>query len=125
MPKNKDVLEIREKFEECGHALSLFIDLSTSDIAFTERSKLALIEYGIQQMQVFETTERQLSAAVQSRAGRSMSTAPAARPRRHRQRKPRPSQQPHGRRSSTAPRPVPSAISPATQCGLTPLESDV
>ena len=57
--KNQTI-DIREKFEECGHTLSLFIDLCTSNIELTERSKLALTEYGKSRMEVFEDMEEML-----------------------------------------------------------------
>jgi hypothetical protein len=53
-------LEIREAFEEAGHTLSLFIDLLTSDIQLTERSRLALASYGRASMEAFERAESQL-----------------------------------------------------------------
>lgn len=49
----KHTTEMREKFEECGHTLALLIDLCTSDVELTERSKLALTEYGKNRMEVF------------------------------------------------------------------------
>ena len=52
-------LEMREKFEECGHTLSLLIDLCTSDVKLTER-RLALTEYGKNRMEVFEDAEEML-----------------------------------------------------------------
>jgi len=54
------IIEMREKFEECGHTLSLFIELCTSNVELTERSKLALTEYGKSRMEVFEDAEEML-----------------------------------------------------------------
>ena len=61
MPSHKNsATELREKFEECGHTLSLLIDLCTSDVQLTERSKLALSEYGRNRMDLFEVAEGML-----------------------------------------------------------------
>lgn len=50
-------MEIREAFEEAGHALSLFVDLCTSDVQLTQRSKLALSDYGETCLKTFENAE--------------------------------------------------------------------
>ncbi|KAB2518416.1 hypothetical protein BJN42_26570 [Pseudomonas koreensis] len=60
MSHNKHTLELREKIEECGHSLSLFIDLCTSDVQLNQRSKLALSEYGRNRMEAFEDAENLL-----------------------------------------------------------------
>lgn len=57
MSNNPHTVEIREIIEECGHSLSLFIDLCTSDIQLNQRSKLALSEFGRNRMAVFENAE--------------------------------------------------------------------
>lgn len=61
MSNNKHPLELREKIEECGHSLSLFIDLCTIDVQLNQRSKLALMEYGITCMETFEEAESLLN----------------------------------------------------------------
>lgn len=65
MSKNKHTTEIREKFEECGHSLSLFIDLCTADVQLNQRSKLALSEYGKSRMEAFEDAENLLRSQAQ------------------------------------------------------------
>ncbi|PHH41935.1 hypothetical protein [Pseudomonas putida] len=64
----KKALEIREAFEEAGNALSLFIDLCTSDIQLTQRSILALSAYGRTCMNTFEDAERWLRSQDEPRA---------------------------------------------------------
>lgn len=61
MSNNKHTLELREKIEECGHSLSLFIDLCTIDVQLNQRSKLALMEYGKTCMETFEEAESLLN----------------------------------------------------------------
>lgn len=61
MPRSKKtVFEMREHFEECGHFLSLLIDLCTSDVTLTQRSKLALTECSKSKMDIFEHAEGML-----------------------------------------------------------------
>lgn len=49
-----DFFEMREHLEECGDTLSLLIDLCTSDVQLTQRSKAAL------GMKIFENADRML-----------------------------------------------------------------
>jgi hypothetical protein len=61
MCKSKiQAVEIRDEFQECGHSLSLLIDLCTSDVQLTERSKLALTQYGKHSLDRFEHAEAML-----------------------------------------------------------------
>lgn len=61
MPMTKaDFFEMREQLEECGNTLSLLIDLCTSDVQLTQRSKSALVEYGQYSMKIFENADRML-----------------------------------------------------------------
>ncbi|CAI8701609.1 hypothetical protein F638_1020 [Pseudomonas sp. LAIL14HWK12:I2] len=62
MSTPKNAMEVREKFEECGHSFSLFVELCTSDITLNKRSKLALFEYGKSRMQAYENAESLLRA---------------------------------------------------------------
>lgn len=55
-----DFFEMRKQLEECGHTLSLLIDLCTSDVELTQRSKAALVEYGQYSMKIFENADRML-----------------------------------------------------------------
>lgn len=55
-----DFFEMREHLEECGDTLSLLIDLCTSDVQLTQRSKAALVEYGQYSMKIFENADRML-----------------------------------------------------------------
>lgn len=57
---NEHSIHMRETFEECGHTLSLLIDLCTSDVQLTQRSKLALTAYGRDRMKSFENAEGML-----------------------------------------------------------------
>jgi len=58
-------LKLREEFEECGHSFALLIDLLTADLHLTQRAKLALIEYGVAQLDRFEQAEAKLRAYVE------------------------------------------------------------
>ncbi|MFJ2486770.1 hypothetical protein [Pseudomonas sp. NPDC087639] len=60
MSHHKNTIELREKIEECGHSLSLFIELCTADVQLNQRSKLALSEYGKNCMEAFEVAENLL-----------------------------------------------------------------
>lgn len=53
-------LQLREEFEECGHSFALLIDVLTADMRLTPRAKLALLEYGITQLNRFEKAEERL-----------------------------------------------------------------
>lgn len=66
MSNNKHTTEVREKIEECGHSLSLFIDLCTSDVQLNQRSKLALSEYGRNRMEAFEDAENLLRSQTET-----------------------------------------------------------
>ena len=68
MPTCKNALEIREAFEEAGNALSLFIDLCTSDVQLTQRSILALSAYGRTCMNTYEEAESWLRSQDEARA---------------------------------------------------------
>jgi hypothetical protein len=67
MSKRKNAMEIREAFEEAGHSLSLFIDLCTSNVQLTQRSKLALSAYGKTCMKSFEDAESGLRSLDETR----------------------------------------------------------
>lgn len=56
----KHAMEMRDQFEECGHSFALLVDLCTSDVQLTERSKLALTEYGKSSLNRFEHAEAML-----------------------------------------------------------------
>lgn len=53
-------IEIRDELEECGHSLALLVDLCTSDVQLTERSKLALTQYGKNSLDRFAHAEAML-----------------------------------------------------------------
>ncbi len=53
-------LKLREEFEECGHSFALLIDVLTADMRLTPRAKLALLEYGVAQLNRFEQAEERL-----------------------------------------------------------------
>lgn len=53
-------LKIRDEFEECGNSFALVIELLTAELQLTNRAKLALIEYGLIQLDRFEKVEASL-----------------------------------------------------------------
>lgn len=53
-------LTVREEFEECGHSFALLVALLTTDLDLPQRAKLALLEYGMAQLNRFEQAEEML-----------------------------------------------------------------
>ena len=61
-------LTVREEFEECGHSFALFVALLTTDLDLPQRAKLALLEYGMTQLNRFEQAEEMLCNYVEDTA---------------------------------------------------------
>lgn len=55
-----NVMTLRDEFEECGHTLALLIDLLNTDLDLTQRARLALMGYGLAQLNRFERAEAML-----------------------------------------------------------------
>lgn len=62
------VMTLRDEFEECGHTLALLIDLLNADLDLTQRARLALMGYGLAQLNRFERAEAMLRDYVEDTA---------------------------------------------------------
>ncbi|WP_124425196.1 hypothetical protein [Pseudomonas orientalis] len=51
---------LRDEFEECGHSFALLVYLLGGDLQLPQRARLALLEYGVAQLDRFERAEARL-----------------------------------------------------------------
>uniref|UniRef100_A0A6H1ZGA8 Uncharacterized protein n=1 Tax=viral metagenome TaxID=1070528 RepID=A0A6H1ZGA8_9ZZZZ len=62
MQNKKEILsDLREEFEECGHSLSLVVDIATSDIKLSDGGKVGLVELGLTSVRRFKAAVAKLS----------------------------------------------------------------
>ncbi|WP_338573771.1 hypothetical protein V6L78_01900 [Pseudomonas canadensis] len=54
------IMKMRDQFEECGDSFALLVALLTTDLQLTQRARLALIDYGVAQLNGFEKAEEML-----------------------------------------------------------------
>lgn len=54
------IMKMRDQFEECGDSFALLVALLTTDLQLTQRARLALIDYGVAQLNGFEQAEAML-----------------------------------------------------------------
>ena len=58
------VMKMRDQFEQFGDSFALLVDLLTTDLQLTQRARLALIDYGVAQLNGFEQAEEMLRTYV-------------------------------------------------------------
>lgn len=51
------IMKMRDQFEECGDSFALLVALLTTDLQLPQRAKLALIDYGVAQLNGVEQAE--------------------------------------------------------------------
>lgn len=54
------IMKMRDQFEECGDSFALLVALLTTDLQLPQRARLALIDYGVAQLNGFEQAEGML-----------------------------------------------------------------